>query len=121
MWRREALPSPENWRERASRAAAVARAGLSAAPLAVRERFGLADEPDPPARRRLRAVLDLLRGAPAGVLSVREGVPEPRLYGWRSAALSAALTALAGESDDADDPAVQAALAELRVRAGDSR
>jgi gamma-butyrobetaine dioxygenase len=63
----------------------------------VREPRGLADEPDPQARRRLRVVLDLVRGVPAGVLSAREGVPEAELYRWRSAALAAGLNALAEE------------------------
>ena len=117
VWRGEALPFPAAWRERAERAAARTGAALSAAPWTVRERFGLAEEPDPQARRRLRVVLDLLRGVPAGVLAARECVPEPELYRWRTAALSAALGALAAEPDHADDRKVRAALAQLLARA----
>jgi gamma-butyrobetaine dioxygenase len=116
VWRREALPSPEVWRRLAHLAAAESKAVLQGAPSAVGERFGLADEPDPLARRRLGIVLDLLRGVPAGVLSAREGVPEPELYRWRSAALSAGLTALAAEPDHADDRDARAALAQLLSR-----
>jgi gamma-butyrobetaine dioxygenase len=116
IWPREALPSPEAWRRLAERAAAQSKAALQDEPSAVRDRFGLADEPDPPARRRLGVVLDLLRGVPAGVLSAREGVPELELYRWRSAALSAGFTALAAEPDPADDRDVRAALAYLRAR-----
>jgi gamma-butyrobetaine dioxygenase len=116
VWRRHALEGPKAWRALAERAANEARAGLSAAASAVRERFGVAEEPDPHARRRLRAVLDLLRGVPAGVLSAREGVAEPQLYIWRSAALSAALTALAGESDDPTGPELRAVLERLLAR-----
>jgi gamma-butyrobetaine dioxygenase len=117
VWRREVLPCPEGWRMRAERAVAVAKEGLSGAPRALRERFGLVDSPDPGAGRRLRAVLDLLRGVPAGVLAVRESVPELELYRWRSAALCAGLTALAVEPDHADDRDVHTALAQLVARA----
>ena len=117
VWRREALPSPEAWRQLAERAAAEWKAALDGAPSAAGERFGLAEEPGPLARRRLGVVLDLLRGVPAGVLSAREGVPESQLYRWRSLALSAGLTALAAEPDHADDRDAQAALAQLTARA----
>jgi len=43
----------------------------------------------------LSVVLELLRGVPAGVLSTREGMPEPELYAWRDALLASALSALA--------------------------
>lgn len=118
VWRREAFASPEGWLRLARRAAAAARTGLSESSSAVRERFGVADEPDPEARRRLRAVLELLRGVPAGLLSAREGVPEPELYRWRAASMSAALEALATEPDTADDRALRASLAELLARGG---
>jgi gamma-butyrobetaine dioxygenase len=118
VWRRDPFPIPETWRELARRAAAGLRARLSESSSAVRERFGLADEPDPEARRRLRAVFELMRGVPAGVLSAREGVPEPELYRWRAAALSAALAALAGKFDDADDRALRASVADLVARGG---
>jgi hypothetical protein len=116
VWRREAFPSPEAWRRLAERAAARSKAQLQDAPPAVRERFGLAQEPDPLARWRLGVVLDLLRGVPAGVLAAREGVPESQLYRWRSAALSAGLTALAAEPDQAHDCDVKATLAQLLAR-----
>ena len=78
VWRRAAFPAPEAWRERARRTGPGDPADLS----------------DPAARRRLGVVLELLRGAPAGVLSAREGLPEPQLYRWRDEALTSALVAL---------------------------
>jgi gamma-butyrobetaine dioxygenase len=119
VWRGEGLPSPEGWRRLAERAAAELKAALeeAQAPSAARERFGLAEEPDRLARWHLGVVLDLLRGVPAGVLSAREGVPEPELYHWRSAALSAGLAALAAGPDHADDRDARAALAQLTARA----
>ena len=119
VWRRDPLPSPEAWRALAQDAAARLKASLPTASAPVRERLGLADEPDPQARRRLRVVLDLLRGVPAGVLSAREGIPEPELYRWRSTALSAALVALAAD-DDAEEPELRAALAALLAERADS-
>jgi hypothetical protein len=74
VWRRAAYPAPARWLERA--------------------RAGEAGGPDPEARRRLRAVLELLRGVPPGLLASREGVAEPELYRWRDAVLRAALEAL---------------------------
>jgi gamma-butyrobetaine dioxygenase len=76
VWRRESFEGPEAWRARAAH-----KAPSQAAPVLE-------------ARDRLRAVLELLRGVPAGVLSKREAVPEARLYAWRDAALEAALEAL---------------------------
>lgn len=111
VWPRDPLPSPEAWRGLAREAAARWKESLPSVSAVVRERLGLADEPDPEARRRLRVVLDLLRGVPAGVLSAREGIPEPELYRWRSTALSAALAALARDSDDPEDRDLRTALA----------
>ncbi len=119
VWRRESLPSPEAWRGLARDAAARGKESLSSASVLVRERLGLADEPDPEARRRLRVVLDLLRGVPAGVLSAREGIPEPELYRWRVMFLSAALVALA-EDGNPEDPELRAALAVLLAPRGKS-
>jgi len=99
-WRRDPLPSPPAWRGFAEQAAALLKARLATAPVPVRERLGVADAPDPEARRRLRAVLELLRGVPAGVVSARERIPEPELYQWRSTVLSAALAALSEGSFD---------------------
>lgn len=77
VWRAEPYPAPAGWLERAR-----------AAP-------GTPETPtDPEARRRLGLVLELLRGVPPGVVSGREGLPEPRLYAWRDAALGSALAAL---------------------------
>ncbi|HVQ31042.1 MAG TPA: hypothetical protein VMV21_15730, partial [Vicinamibacteria bacterium] len=74
-------------------AGAVAR-GLSErsreAPAPIRSAFGLAELVPADGSRRLGIVLELLRGVPAGVLSAREGVPEPQLYGWRDAVLAGA-------------------------------
>jgi hypothetical protein len=43
---------------------------------------------------RRRAVIDLLRGVPPGVLAARLGVSEPILYAWRDCALAATERAL---------------------------
>ena len=113
VWRRAPFPSPEAWRGLARDAAARWKESLPSASALVHERLGLADEPDSQAQRRLRVMLDLVRGVPAGVLSAREGIPEPELYRWRSRALSAALVALAEESDAPEDHELRTALAGL--------
>jgi hypothetical protein len=120
VWRRDPFPSPEAWRGLARKAAACWKASLPSASALVRERLGITDEPDPEARRRLRAVLDLLRGVPAGVLSAREGIPEPELYRWRSTVSSAALVAFAQESDAPEDHELRTALTELLARRGEA-
>ncbi len=118
VWQRDPFPAPEAWPGIAREAAARLKTCLGPAPASVCERLGLADEPDPQARRRLRIVLDLVRGVPAGVLSAREGVPEPVLYRWRSTALSAAWVGLAAPNDP-EDHELRAALAGLRASRGD--
>lgn len=66
-------------------------------PLVAREALlGTAPSDDPEPERRLRIVLEMLRGASPGVLSHRHGVPEPELYRWRDAVLRAAEGALGG-------------------------
>jgi gamma-butyrobetaine dioxygenase len=73
----------------------LARA-LAAQPTPMREAvLGAPSTPEPERERRLRIVLEMLRGASPGVLSRRHGVPEPELYRWRDAALRAAEDALA--------------------------
>ena len=118
VWQRDPFPAPETWRGLARETAARFKARLAKTPAPVRERLGIAEEPDSEARRRLRIVLELLRGVPAGVLSAREGVPEPELYDWRSTAFSAALASLASPSDP-EDRELRAALARVSTRGVD--
>lgn len=69
--------------------------------LAVRARFGASEAPARLAAERLRVVLSMLQGVPPGLLAHHEGVPEPVLYQWRDAAVSAAMSALdEAEGDD---------------------
>ena len=91
-WRDAPWPAPVRLVERARDAAQRLDAGLQGAPDGVREAFGM-NAPSAPSER-LGIVLELLRGVPAGVLSAREGVPEPVLYRWRDAALQAATRGL---------------------------
>jgi hypothetical protein len=81
VWRHAPYPAPATWQSR------VRAAGVSSAA-------------DPEACRRLGVVLELLRGVPPGVLSLREGISEPQLYSWRDAALGTALRALRPEAED---------------------
>ena len=68
---------------------------LREAPAAVRAAYGVAEPVPVDVGRRLGVVLELLRGVPAGVLSAREGVPEPELYRWRDAVLGGAAERIA--------------------------
>jgi hypothetical protein len=49
---------------------------------------------DPAASRRLAVVLEMLRGAPPGLLAAREKLPEATLYRWREEALRGAAQAI---------------------------
>jgi hypothetical protein len=113
-WRREPYPAPAAWLERARRVGRALEERLRDRPPLVRARFGAAGDDGPEARRRLQVVLDLLQGVPPGVVSAREGTPEPRLYSWRDAALAAALQALGENAESAGDEALRAVLADLR-------
>jgi gamma-butyrobetaine dioxygenase len=78
-------------------------------------RFGLGGPRDDRAEARLALVLEMLRGAPPGVLSARYGVPEPELYRLRGRAMAAAAAALSDEAlAGDDDDLARRALAELR-------
>lgn len=97
----------------AEAAAARTRVAVEGAPEAVRARFGLGPTPrDEVTDRRLRAVLDMLRGGAPGVIAAREKIPEPELYVWRDAALAAAARALGSlEPPEATAAALDEALA----------
>jgi len=64
----------------------------------VRARYGALAPASSRAEERLQTVMAMLRGVAPGVLAHHTGVPEPVLYQWRDAALTAALAAL----DEAD-------------------
>jgi gamma-butyrobetaine dioxygenase len=90
VWRHRPWPAPRPWRERAAAEARALSERLREAPAAIRAGFGLAEPTPTDVGRRLGIVLELLRGVPAGMLSAREGVSEPELYGWRDAVLDGA-------------------------------
>ena len=94
LWRPQPWPAPARWRERAQSAAATLADRLRDAPAAVRDAYGLADTASAEVQRRLGVVLELLRGVPPGVLSAREGVPEPEIYRWRDTVLRGAAAGL---------------------------
>jgi gamma-butyrobetaine dioxygenase len=98
IWRARAWPSPPRWRERAEAAARAARDRLRDAPSAVREAYGLSEALSADPGHHLGVVLELLRGVPPGVLSAREGVPEPEIYRWRDAVLRGAARGLCEET-----------------------
>lgn len=89
---------------------------VEGAPLRVQAGFGELAVADDEASRRLRVVLEMLRGVPPGVLAARESVPERELYAWRDAALVGALGAVAKVDREADERALEAALAARRHR-----
>jgi gamma-butyrobetaine dioxygenase len=60
----------------------------------VRARYGALAPASSRAEERLQTVMAMLRGVAPGVLAHHTGVPEPVLYQWRDAALTAALAAL---------------------------
>jgi hypothetical protein len=98
IWRARPWPSPPRWLARAEAAAGVLADRLRNAPAAVREAYGLSEAPSADPGHHLGVVLELLRGVPPGVLSAREGVPEPEIYRWRDAVLRGATASLAGEA-----------------------
>lgn len=116
IWRARAWPSPRPWREGAEAAARAAGDRLRDAPSAVREAYGLSETPAADPGHHLGVVLELLRGVPPGVLSAREGVPEPEIYRWRDAVLRGAAASLAEDATAAtpEDSGPQAWLARLR-------
>ena len=78
----------------ASRELSAREAALGGASVVARSRHGFAPTVDAESARRLRVVMEMLRGAPPGVLAAREGVPESELYAWRDAAIDGAARAL---------------------------
>lgn len=98
VWTRAPLGRHPGYESRAAEAARVLDMKLAGAPAEVRARFGLTVNTDaePVVERRLRVVIEMLGGAPPGMLAAREGVPEPELYAWREQALRGARHALTG-------------------------
>jgi gamma-butyrobetaine dioxygenase len=99
----------------AEAAAHPLRPPLAEAPAAVRARFGLSPPRDEVTDHRLRVVLELLRGGAPGAIAARERIPEPELYRWRDAAITAAAGAL-GSLDGPE--ATAAALGAALTRSG---
>ena len=60
-------------------------------------------QPSEMTEQKRRIVLEMLRGVPPGVLAQRHGVPEPRLYQWRDAAIAAMDQALEGPVGKGND------------------
>ncbi len=85
--------------------------------LRVRSRFGVEPVAQGERARRLRVVLEMLRGVPPGVLAGREGVPEAELYAWRDAAIAAAAEAVADFDAARDEAALRSALHAAKPRA----
>jgi hypothetical protein len=98
VWRARGFPAPARWVARADEARRDLRDRLRGASPAVREAYGLTDDPAAAVAHRLGVVLELLRGVPPGVLSARERVPEPEIYRWRDAVLRGATATLAADS-----------------------
>lgn len=94
VWASPAGTPPPLHVERAVEAAHALMEKLAPAPEAVRRRLGLGAPPAAGADRLLGVVLEMLRGAPPGVLAAREVIPEPELYRMRDTALAAAAGAL---------------------------
>jgi hypothetical protein len=96
VWTRAPLGRHPKYESMAAEAARALDAKLIGAPPEVRARFGLTAGPDDDAavERRLRVVIEMLGGAPPGMLAAREGVPEPELYAWREQAIRGARRAL---------------------------
>jgi gamma-butyrobetaine dioxygenase len=89
------LAAPLGEHEALARRAARAAERHLGLPAAEREKLGLGAPADPAAAERRRAVLEMLRGEPPGVLAQRYRVDEAELYAWRDRALAAMDKALA--------------------------
>lgn len=98
VWTRAAATPPRWLSEAVVAAHHPIAAALTERPAAVREAWMGPPPADPAVERRLRIVLEMLRGASPGVLAHRYGVPEPELYRWRNAMMRAAEDALAEPS-----------------------
>lgn len=122
VWRRQPWPAPSRWLERAEAARQALADRLRDAAPAVREGYGLTETASGDVQRRVGVVLELLRGVPPGVLSTREGVPEPVLYRWRDAVLRGAAAGLAEDASPTPrDGPLQAWLDRLRQESGESK
>jgi hypothetical protein len=96
VWTGVPAAAPQRLHDAAAAVHAQRSRALRGQPQAVREALlGAPASLDPERDRRLRIVLEMLRGVSPGVLSRRHGVPEPELYRWRDAVLRAAEVALA--------------------------
>ena len=116
VWRVTACGDHPRYRALCAPIEAATRRALAGAPLRVRARFGACAGADDEAARRLRLVLEMLRGVPPGVLAARASVPEEELYAWRDAALAEALEAVGRVDRNADAAALDAALDARRAR-----
>jgi gamma-butyrobetaine dioxygenase len=95
VWTGVPAAAPRRLHEAAAAVHGELARSLQGQPSAVREAWlGTPPACDPEAERRLKIVLEMLRGASPGVLARRHGVPEPELYRWRDAVLRAAEEAL---------------------------
>lgn len=92
-WLRAPLPEPPALRSLAEQAARALGAPIE-------------EPPETTGDVRLRIVLQMLRGQPPGVLSAREGIPEPELYRMRDEALRAAERALSRDRPKAREPGI---------------
>jgi gamma-butyrobetaine dioxygenase len=86
-WRPDPWPAPEHWMARAACAADVLDPRVGDALGRVRDSGGHVPSA-PVTDHELAAVREVLRGIPPGVVSARQGVPEPDLYRWRDAVVS---------------------------------
>lgn len=95
VWTGVPAQAPRRLHEAVARVHEPLARSLHGQPTAVQDARLGAPATDPEAERRLRIVLEMLRGASPGVLARRHAVPEPELYQWRDAVLRAADAALA--------------------------
>lgn len=116
VWRAVPCGDHPRYRSLCASIGEASRRALAGAPLRVTARFGVYEGRDDEAARRLRVVLEMLRGVPPGVLAARAAVPEEELYAWRDAALVGALDAVERVDRDAETKALDAALAARRAR-----
>jgi gamma-butyrobetaine dioxygenase len=98
IWRAGPWTPPARWLARAEAGATTLRDLLRDAPSRVREAYGVSETAARDRGHRLGVVLELLRGVPPGVLSAREGVPEPEIYRWRDAVLRGGAASLAEDA-----------------------
>jgi gamma-butyrobetaine dioxygenase len=95
VWTRSPAAAPQRLHEAAAATHDQLARALQGQPAAQRDPWVGPPPSDPEVDRRLRIVLEMLRGVSPGILAHRHGVPEPELYRWRDAVLRAAEEALA--------------------------